>query len=129
VRQVPTGVGPANFNRKGGLVSGGYHAAHNDYLGMLAERSVVGLVGWLGILGSVALLIGRVARIDAAGGAVALGVQPLYGLLGAMALHSGVVELFHFRHFWMALAIVAAAASPIVLTHANEPADALAEAA
>jgi O-antigen ligase len=129
VRQIPTGVGPANLNRKGGLVSGGYHAAHNEYLGMLAERSVVGFVGWLGILISVAMLIGQVARIEAAGGAVALGVQPLYGLLGAMAVHAGVVELFHFRHFWMALAIVAAAASPIAMARATEPPDALAEAA
>jgi hypothetical protein len=129
VRRIPTGVGPANFNRKGGLVSGGYHAAHNDYLGMLAERSVVGLVGWLGILGAVALLIAQVARIEAAGGPVALGVPPLYGLLGAMVAHAGVVELFHFRHFWMALAVIAAAASPIALTRATEPPDTIAEAA
>jgi hypothetical protein len=129
VRQIPTGVGPANFNRKGGLVSGGYHAAHNDYLGMLAERSVVGLVGWLGVLAGVGMMIGRVARISAAGGVVPLAVQPLYGLLGAMAVHAGVVELFHFRHFWMALAIIAAASSPIAMARATEPPDVLAEAA
>jgi O-antigen ligase len=127
IRQTPTGVGPANFNRKGGLVSGDFHAAHNEYLGMLAERGPVGLVGWLGILLGTGMLVRRLAGRAAEGRPLA--VQPLYGLIGAIAAHAGVVELFHFRHVWMALAIVAAAASPLTSTDAEDAPRAFAEAA
>lgn len=126
VRHTPTGVGPANFNRQGGLVSGDFHAAHNEYLGMLSERGPIGLIGWLGILLAVTRMVGRIAA-HAADGARTFAPQPLYGLVGAIAAHAGVVELFHFRHVWMAFAVVAAAAASGGREH-DEPL-ALAEAA
>ncbi|MCC6765162.1 MAG: O-antigen ligase family protein [Deltaproteobacteria bacterium] len=104
VRETPTGVGPGNFRT---YTIAGDHSAHNEYLGMLAERGPLGLVAWLGVL----LGAGReVARIRAARGR---GYEPvaaaaLLGLVAALAAHAAVVEMFHFRHVWFALALLVA---------------------
>ena len=108
IKRWPLGVGPANFNRDGGLYSGDYHGAHNDYLGMLTERGPIGLVGWITILGALPLMIFRLRRAD---GIPSLGIAPLFGLVAAIAAHSIVIELFHFRHFWLVVAVVWAAAT------------------
>jgi O-antigen ligase len=111
VREVPTGIGPGNFNRAagGGPVSGDDHSAHNDYLGMLAERSVVGFAGWIGLLAGLFFAITRLRGASAAG-YHPLATDQLYGLLGALAVHAIVIEMSHFRHFWMVFAVVIAAA-------------------
>jgi O-antigen ligase len=109
IRRNPTGVGPGNFNRLGGEVSRGYHGAHNDYLGMLTERGPLGLVGWLAVLGGIGAAVTRVRRAPAASRPLA--PAPLYGLLAAVTLHATVLELSHFRHFWLVLAVVFAAAA------------------
>jgi hypothetical protein len=124
VLHYPTGVGPGNFNREGGAVSGDYHAAHSEYLGMLAERSVIGLAGWLGVLGGLLAMIGRLRAAAAATGFRPFGIEALYGLLGAIAAHALVIELSHFRHTWLVFALVAAAAAQATtrLTAATAPA-------
>ena len=110
IQRWPMGVGPANFNREGGLYSGDYHGAHNDYLGMLTERGPIGLVGWIALLAALPATIFRLRRATAAG-VRSLGVAPLFGLVAAIAAHSIVIELFHFRHFWLVIAVVWAAAT------------------
>jgi hypothetical protein len=108
IQRAPGGVGPGNFNLEGGRSSGTHLSAHNEYLGMLTERGPLGLAGWCGILLG---LFGMVRALGwaSAGGAHTLAPLPLYGLFGAVALHATVIELSHFRHFWLALALVAAA--------------------
>jgi hypothetical protein len=109
IQRAPGGVGPGNFNLEGGRNSGTHLSAHNEYLGMLTERGPLGLAGWCGILLG---LLGMVRSIGwaSAGGARTLAPLPLYGLFGAVAMHATVIELSHFRHFWLAMAVVTAAA-------------------
>lgn len=104
VRETPTGVGPGNFRT---YTVAGDHSAHNEYLGMLAERGPLGLLAWLGVLCGA---VREVVRIRAARGR---GYEPvawaaLLGLVAALAAHAAVVEMFHFRHVWFALAVLVA---------------------
>jgi len=110
LKRWPFGVGPANFNREGGLYSGDFHGAHNDYVGMLTERGPIGLVGWIALLAALPAMILRLRR-SAAAGVRTLGIAPLFGLVAAVAAHSLVIELFHFRHFWLVIAVIWAAAT------------------
>jgi hypothetical protein len=107
---VPGGVGPGNFSTVNADTTGDYHGAHSEYLGMLAERGVFGLAGWLAILGGLFMMLRRL-RAAADVGFKPLGVEPMYGFFGAMAAHALVIELSHFRHTWMVFAMVAAAAT------------------
>ena len=106
IERVPTGVGPGNFQILSGSVSGDYNSAHNDYLGMLVERGPLGLLGWCAFLVAVG---GLLARLRAATDRSPLAIEPLCGLLGAIVAHATVVELSHFRHVWLAIAILSAA--------------------
>jgi O-antigen ligase len=109
LRRYPLGVGPGNFYMVSGTVSGTYYTAHDEYLGMLAERGPIGLIGWLSLLASVWLLIRRVSRQMPEGFRV-FAREPLYGLAAAITLHAVVIEESHFRHFWLMLAVLFAAA-------------------
>ena len=108
LQEMPTGVGPGNFNRDGGPVSHDDHAAHNEYVGMLVERGPLGLIGFIGILAGIVTALERLRRRGLACG---LGVSQLYGALGAIAAHALVIELSHFRHMWLGLAILWAVAA------------------
>ncbi len=104
VRRTPTGVGPGNFRTE---TIAGEHSAHNEYLGMLAERGPLGLLAWLAILfgaGHQVLQI-RAARGQ---GYEPFAWAPLLGLVVGLAAHATVVEMFHFRHVWFALALLVA---------------------
>ena len=116
-QETPTGVGAGNFNRLGGPVSGDFHGAHNTYIGMLVERGPLGLLGWLLILFTLVQWVLEL-RARAAVATPLLGVEPLCGLLAAMAMHSITMEIFHFRHVWMFMALICAilAQSPVPLT-------------
>ena len=103
IQKHPMGVGPDNFNKLGGPVSCTYYGPHNDYVGMMVERGPLGLIGWFGILGgTVALLPVLKSRSD-------LHVEAFYALIASQAVHSLVIEAFHFRHVWFALALAIAA--------------------
>ena len=115
IQQWPMGGGPANFNRAGGLYSGDYHGAHNDYLGMLTERGPIGLVGWIALLAALPAMILRLRRAALAGLSSPLGIAPLFGLVAAITAHSIVIELFHFRHFWLLIAVIWAAATQVAV--------------
>jgi O-antigen ligase/polysaccharide polymerase Wzy-like membrane protein len=85
----PFGVGP------GGAVyvesSLKEHELHNDYLAFLVERTVLGLVGLVG------LLVGLWRRMKPAGAA--------RSILVMLAAGSMVRETLNFRHLWLALAV------------------------
>ena len=106
IQRVPTGVGPGNFQILSGSVSGDYNSAHNDYLGMLVERGPLGLLGWLAFLAAIGFLL---LRLSPLADASPLALEPLCGLFVVIVAHAGVVELSHFRHVWLALALMVAA--------------------
>ena len=106
IRRTPMGVGPGNFSQLSGTVSGTYNSAHNEYLGQMVERGPLGLAAWCALL---AVVCGWLGRMQGAARPSPLAVEPLWGLVAAIAVHALVVELSHFRHVWFALAIVAAA--------------------
>jgi O-antigen ligase len=108
VAENPLGVGPGNLADVNAETTGDDHGAHNEYFGMLGERGVLGLAGWLALLASVLAMLMRL-RAAAAAGYRPLGVLPLFGVFGAAVSHALVIELSHFRHFWMVLAIIAGA--------------------
>jgi hypothetical protein len=115
---TPTGVGPGNFRAE---ADGNYLSAHNEYLGQLVERSVIGLAGWCGILAGVLAMLGCLRAAEAAAVRLPLALRPLYGLAAAIALHALVCELSHFRHFWLVLAMVAAAAAQATARSISNP--------
>ncbi len=110
VLDKPTGVGPGNFGIVDAMTTGDDHAAHSEYLGMLAERGVIGFAGWCGVMIGIFLMILRL-RTARTLGFEPLGVEQLYGLFGAMGAHALVIELSHFRHTWMVFAVLASAAA------------------
>jgi O-antigen ligase len=105
LKQHPLGVGPANFNREGGPISKGYHGPHNEYVGMLVERSPLGLAGWIAMLIGLALAVNAARAVAPA---LPLAVEPLFGVVAVIGVHAGTMEVFHFRHVWLAFAVVAA---------------------
>jgi O-antigen ligase len=105
LKEHPLGVGPANFNQDGGPISKTYHGPHNEYVGMLVERSPLGLGGWIAMLLGLALAVNAARAVAPS---LPLAVEPLFGVVAVIAIHAGTMEVFHFRHVWMAFAIVAA---------------------
>jgi O-antigen ligase len=105
IRRAPMGVGPGNFSQLSGTVSGTYNSAHNEYLGQMVERGPLGLAAWCALL---AVVCGWLGRMRGAARQLPLAVEPLWGLVAAIAVHALVVEVSHFRHVWFALAVVAA---------------------
>lgn len=101
----PVGVGPNNFDDAIGPLLGDYHGAHSEYVGMLIERGPLGFAGWCAILVSIAIALQRMRGL-AASGFMPLAIEPLFGALGALGSQAFVIELFHFRHFWLLLALV-----------------------
>jgi O-antigen ligase len=106
---TPIGVGPGNFAGVDAMTTGDDHGAHNEYLGMLAERGFLGLAGWLALMATLFLMLFRV-RAASFAGFRPFGPEALFGLFGAMCAHSLVIELSHFRHTWMVFALISATA-------------------
>ena len=118
----PLGIGPGNSSS---LTMGiadrerpdSYRSkeAHSDYLAYAIERGPLGL---LGLLGLMVALFAQVAAYwrgahRARGGTprrARLWAGAMLAVLAASAVHSLVIEKFHFRHHWVFLALVCASA-------------------
>ena len=113
----PVGIGPGNSPlvelsveqrvRRESLLS---KEAHNDYVGYLVERGPLGLLGLLALRIEALVRIGRWwsgrrKRGHRTGGALA--AAAIAGVV-ATSVHSFTVEMFHFRHAWLFLAVVCA---------------------
>jgi len=115
--KTPLGIGPGNSRwttmsvetrvRKDGLTS---KEAHNDYLAYAIERGPLALLGLLAMLAQAfAKLAGAWRRRDepgARGSSMGPLVAGLAGALVAACIHALTIEVLHYRHFWMLLAIV-----------------------
>ena len=115
----PLGIGPGNsryltLSIEDRLRPNSLQAkeAHNDYLAYAIERGPLGLLGLLALLGSAFGKLGAVARRRDGAQATPDTNGPLVaamtGALVASAAHALTIEVLHFRHFWMLMAIVCA---------------------
>jgi O-antigen ligase len=119
-RHHPLGIGPGNSSsltvsvaqrlRPGSLQA---KEAHNDYLAYAIERGPLGISGLLLLLAAAFTKLFVAARPPDAGSARepandALGslVAAAAGALAASAVHGLTIEVLHFRHFWMLMAMV-----------------------
>lgn len=115
----PLGIGPGNsssltFAVRDRLRPNSLQAkeAHNDYLAYAIERGPLGILGLLLLLASAfGKLIRALAPREGKGApdeATAALVAAAAGALAASIVHGLTIEVLHFRHFWMLLAIVCA---------------------
>jgi O-antigen ligase len=115
----PLGIGPGNsryltLSIEDRLRPNSLQAkeAHNDYLAYAMERGPLGLLGLLALMGSAFGKLGAVAkRRDGAQATSDVNgplVAAMTGALAAAAVHALTIEVLHFRHFWMLLAMVCA---------------------
>jgi hypothetical protein len=104
------GLGPAST--KPLLAAGLYpyaNEAHDDFLAMLTERGVLGLLGLLLLVGTVAMWAAPLVRRPLSPGFAAAVPRPaglVAGLL-ALGLISYYEEVLHFRFLWALFGIVA----------------------
>ena len=120
-KKSPLGIGPGNSSsltvsvaqrlRPGSLQA---KEAHNDYLAAAIERGPLGISGLLLLL---AMAFGKLyaaarpkdpetgepVKPDDGFGRL---VAAMGGALAAAAVHGLTIEILHFRHFWMLMAIV-----------------------
>src|SRR6185295_17201312 len=111
----PAGIGPGNSRlvelsieqrvRRESLLS---KEAHNDYLGYLVERGPLGLLGMLAIKVEAFYWIVRWWNRRRKGGHRSGGAVAAAAIAGLVAtsVHSFTVEMLHFRHAWLFLAVV-----------------------
>jgi hypothetical protein len=119
----PLGIGPGNSSS---LTMGiadrerpdSYRSkeAHSDYLAYAIERGPLGLIGLLafmiGLCGQVGVYW-RGARRARGGGTsrrARLWAAAMLAVIASSAVHSLVIEKFHFRHYWVFFALVCASA-------------------
>ncbi len=107
------GVGPSRTKATLAAIPAPYvKEAHNDYVATLVERGVVGGIGLIMLLATVAVRLGRVAGVRGRAAPVARSARiaaPQYLVcLGIAFLVSGAFyEVLHFRHLWAYLGLVA----------------------
>jgi O-antigen ligase/polysaccharide polymerase Wzy-like membrane protein len=117
--RTPLGIGPGNstfltLSVEDRLRPNSLQAkeAHNDYLAYAIERGPLGLLGLLVLWGSAFGKLGAMAKRsdDGQGTPDRDGpmVAALTGALAASAVHALTIEVLHFRHFWMLMAMICA---------------------
>jgi len=115
----PLGIGPGNSSSqtlsiKDRLRPNSLQAkeAHNDYLAYAIERGPLGLLGLLILLASAFGKLGAAASRRGEGVGERDTIGPLAaaatGALVAAVVHALTIEVLHFRHFWMLMAIICA---------------------
>ena len=120
-QRSPLGIGPGNSNMLTLSITererpDSYQSkeAHSDYLAYAVERGPLGLVGLLVLTGVLFAQVAATWRDRVHRGErrrrMARWVAAAAAALTASAAHSAVIEKLHFRHFWLLLALVSAAA-------------------
>lgn len=115
----PLGIGPGNSGRLTLEVGGRERAnslqskeAHNDYLAYFIERGPFGLLGLLALqaqaFGKIATWWRKRVREGTGGDPEGALAAAVVGALVAASMHALTIEVLHFRHFWMLLAMICA---------------------
>ena len=107
----PLGVGPDGLHNRGIITR--FREAHNLYVAFVAERGLIGLLGLL--------LVGVLLWRHAPAGGMAR------ASLLAFAAANMVRETFHYRHMWLALALVLVADHARRLDELGEQRETIAE--
>ncbi len=83
---------------------------HDDYAAVLVERGILGMLGFLLLIASVAVrartVVGRLLAPPFA--AAVPQTAPLAGAALGMAVAGTFYQVLHFRHLWVLLALIAA---------------------
>jgi O-antigen ligase len=110
-RGTPLGIGPGatkpTLTAEQSLYA---KEAHNDYIGTLAERGVLGAVGLLLLVGTIATRSRAIVREPRSPELAAVLPRPsaLVAALVALSVSALFYEVLHFRQLWALLGIVAA---------------------
>jgi O-antigen ligase len=106
------GVGPAGFEQVYVVSGGSFQGTrrkelHSDYLSFMAERGIIGITGLLFFVGAVWLLLRRSARLVRSQEQFLM-VLGLSGMFIFALVDAVSHEVFHYRHLWLALSLIAA---------------------
>jgi O-antigen ligase len=108
--QIILGVGPAGATEALKMIGAPMPGElHNDYLSGFVERGLVGGFGLIFFFGAALICTMRLAvdrRVETVGWRPAA----LFGGVVAMLLSAMTIEVLHFRHLWLFLALVMAVA-------------------
>jgi hypothetical protein len=115
----PLGIGPGNsrwlslsIDQRLRPASMASREAHNDYLAYAIERGPLAIVGLLLLLFQAVRMILKASaggeRLRPQGDALGPLTAAMAGALAASLVHALTIEVLHFRHFWMLLAMVCA---------------------
>jgi O-antigen ligase len=108
---VPWGLGPGSTKPLllSQLAPYAYQT-HDDYIESIVERGVIGAVGLLVLIGSLAVRAWAVATRPLKPEFAALfpRMAPLVGALLGLAVSASYYQILHFRHVWAFFAVVAA---------------------
>lgn len=109
-REHPLGIGPASFRWQIEIESRGgeQKGMHSDFVAALVERGILGLLGFLLLLGAVAGTIMKALRLSAREEDRAPGVwaAALAGAFAAYISYGVTHEMLHHETFWLLLALV-----------------------
>jgi O-antigen ligase len=108
---VPWGLGPGSTKPllQSQLAPYAYQT-HDDYIESIVERGVIGAIGMLVLIGSVALRTWTVATRKLPGDLAEVfpRTAPLVGAVLGLAVSATYYQILHFRHVWVFLAVLAA---------------------
>jgi O-antigen ligase len=108
-REHPLGIGPASFQWQVGVgEEEDTKGLHSDFVAALVERGVLGLLGFLLLLGAVARTIMKLLRLAAQSGDRAGGfwAAALVGAFAAYVSYGVTHEMLHHETFWLLLALI-----------------------
>jgi hypothetical protein len=107
----PLGEGPVSTKTRLEKMQAPYvKEAHDDYFAALIERGLIGAIGVLVLLSSVAIRTSRLAtgRLSAGFDRVLVRPHALAGAVAGTLAAETVYELLHVRHVWALFGLVAA---------------------
>jgi O-antigen ligase len=108
---VPWGLGPGSTKPllQSQLAPYAYET-HDDYIESIVERGVIGALGMLVLIGSVAVRTWSVATRPLPGDLADVfpRTAPLVGAVLGLAVSATYYQILHFRHVWVFLAVLAA---------------------
>ena len=104
------GIGPAGFMEAGGgpynTKTGTRKELHSDYVAFLVERGIIGFIGFLFLLGTIAAMLFRCLRRTSSEREL-LWVLGLCGIFCFILIDALTHEVMHTRYVWIAFAMIA----------------------
>jgi O-antigen ligase len=108
---VPWGLGPGSTKPLLQTQLAPYaYQTHDDYIESIVERGVIGALGMLVLIGSLAIRTWTVATRPLTGELAEVFPRPaaLVGAMVGLAVSATYYQILHFRHVWVFFAVLAA---------------------